>query len=65
MAGDGVRGCDPLALRADVVEDASSVRQRAWRAWAITVLAALHVVAALYHAWVLRGGVLRRLWGRA
>lgn len=36
-----------------------------WLAWAIVILAALHVAAALYHARVLRDGVLRRMWGGA
>ncbi|MBB2200782.1 cytochrome b [Gluconacetobacter tumulisoli] len=34
-----------------------------WLAWAIVVLAVGHGLAALYHARVLRDGLLRRMWG--
>jgi len=32
-------------------------------AWAIVVLAGLHALAALFHHYVLRDGLLRRMWG--
>jgi len=35
-----------------------------WIAWyGLTTLVAIHVAAALYHHFVLRDGVLRRMWG--
>ena len=49
------------AAASPAIKDACSVAHLV-ASWALLVVVALHLAATLYHQWVLRDGLLRRMW---